>query len=75
MGWNQKIFLNEDFLDPWRTIAVRSPALITPLPDNISPNRLASSVPNSILRNPGFCSFASVLIISVTPSDNNLREI
>ena len=68
MGWNQK---SEDFLDPQPTLAVPSPALITPLPANIFPNRLAPNVPNSILRNPPFCSFASFLIVSQTHSNIN----
>ena len=33
--------------------------------NNISPNKLAPNVPNSILRNPPFCSFASFLIVSL----------
>ena len=65
MGWNQKTFLRKDFL------AVYSPALITPLSANIFPNKLVSNVPNNILRNPPFCPFASFLIVSVTPSNNN----
>ena len=28
-------------------------------------------MPNSILRNPPFCSFALFLIVSLTPSNNN----
>ena len=40
MGWNQKIFLSEDFLDPEPTLAIPSPALITPLLGNIFPNNL-----------------------------------
>ena len=59
MGWNQKKFLSEDFLDKKLILAVSSPAVITPLPANIFPNRLAPNVPNNILRNPLFCSFAS----------------
>ena len=35
------------------------PALIIPLPVSIFPNKLAPNVPNNILRNPPFCSFAS----------------
>ena len=57
MWWNQ-IFFNEDFLIE---------DLITPLPNNISPNKLAPNVPYSILRNPAFRSLASFLIVSLTP--------
>ena len=74
MGWNQKNFLSEDFLEPQPTLAVPSPALITPLAASIFPNRLAPNVPNSILRNPPFCSFASFLIVSLTHSNNNNLE-
>ena len=45
---------------------VHSPALIVPLPAliltlhvNRFPKKLALNVPNKILRNPPFCSFAS----------------
>ena len=44
-----------------------SPGLITPLPGNIFSNKLAPNVPNNIPRNPPFCLFASVLIVSLTP--------
>ena len=71
MWWNQKTFLIEDLLDPYPALTVPSPALITSLPVNIFPNRLAPNVPNSILRNPTFCSLASFLIVSLTPSDNS----
>ena len=54
MGWNQKYFLSQDFLDPYLTLAVPSTAITTPLPANIFPKRLAPNVPNSILRNPPF---------------------
>ena len=64
-------FLNEDLLDPWPTLTVFSAVVITPLPANISPSRLAPSVPNNIQRNPPFCSFALFLIVSLTPSNNN----
>ena len=51
MGWNQSFFI-EDLLDP-------QTALFIPSPANIFPNKLAPNVPNNILRNPPFCSFAS----------------
>ena len=63
MEWNQILFLNEDFLDPY-------PALINPLPANIFPNILAPNVSNYTLRNPPLCSFASFLIVSLTPSND-----
>ena len=44
-----------------------SPALITSFPVNALPNKLAANVPNSIGRNPPFCSFVSLLIISLIP--------
>ena len=71
MWWNQKSFLNEDLLDPLPTLAFSSPAVITPLPNTIFPNKLAPNVPNSILRNPPFYSLASFLNISLTLSNNN----
>ena len=43
-----------------------SPALITPLPVNRGPNKLAPNVPNNFPRNPIFCYFASLLIILLT---------
>ena len=69
MGQNQQ-FLGEDFLDPQPTLAVPSPTLIIPLPANMFPNRLGPDMPNSILRNRSFCSFASFLTVSLTPSNN-----
>ena len=50
-----KNFLNEDLLDLLPTLAVPSPAPITPLPANIFPIRLAPDIYNSILRNAPFC--------------------
>ena len=38
------------------------------------PSRLAPNVPNSTLRNPPFCSFASFLIVSLTPSNNHTES-
>ena len=40
------------------------PALIVPLPANTFTNKLAPKVPNKIPRNPSFCSFASLWIVS-----------
>ena len=37
--------------------------------------RLAGSVPNVTIRNPPSCSFASFLIVSLTPSNNNLESL
>ena len=73
MVWHQKDVLNEDLLDPYPTLAVPSPALISSLPADIFTNRLAPSVPNSILRNPPFF-FTSSFIASLTPF-NNIPEI
>ena len=56
-GVESKNFLkNEDLLGLLPTLEFLSPALITPLLANTFPNRLSSNVPNSILRNPPFCS-------------------
>ena len=54
-----------------------SPALLVSLPDNIFPNKVASNVPNKILRNPPFCFFASFLIVSLTALSINqiLQEL
>ena len=71
MGRSQKCFLTDDLLDPWPTLTVPSPAIMTPLPANIFPNRFVPNVPNSILRNPHFCSFVSFLTISLIPPNNN----
>ena len=69
MGWNQNFFneglLDEDPLDPLLILAVLSPALITPLPANIFPNKLAPSAPNSMQKNPPFCSLVSSFIVSL----------
>ena len=53
-----------------------SSSLITPCPDIFDvlnplpvirfPNKLVSNMPNNILRNPPFCSFASFLVVSLT---------
>ena len=55
----------------WASLFTPSPALITPLPDNAFPNILPANVPNIIGRNTPFHSFASVLIVSLIPFDNN----
>ena len=57
-------------------LVVLLPAVITPypgifdlltlLPVNRFPNKLAPNVPNNILRNKPFCSIASFLIVSLT---------
>ena len=70
---SKKRNLNEDFLDLLHllpTLAVPSPVLITLLPANVFPNRLAPNVPNNILRNPPLCSLASILIVSLIPSNS-----
>ena len=67
MGPNQKIFLNEDLLDLWPTLAFPSPALTNPLPANIFPNRLAPKK----CKKSSFLFFSFILIVSLTPSNNN----
>ena len=52
-------------------LIVHLPALIVFLPVNKLPNKLAPKVPNNILRNHLFCSFASFLIILLMPFINN----
>ena len=69
-------FLIEDPLEPYPALIIPLPlepypALTIPLPASIFPNKLASNVPNNILRKHPFCSFASFLIVSLTPSNNN----
>ena len=44
------------------------------MPANIFPNRLAPNIPNRIPRNPPFYYLASFLIVSLTPSSNNLES-
>ena len=41
------------------------------MPVNLFSNRLTPNGPNSILINPPFCSFATFLIVSLTPSNNS----
>ena len=47
-----------------------SPAPIVALPVNRSLNKLAPEVPNNVSRTPPFCSFASFLIVLLTPFIN-----
>ena len=42
-----------------------SPALVTSLSVNALPNKIAANFPNSIGRNPPFCSFVSFLTVSL----------
>ena len=44
-----------------------SPALIVTLPFDRFPKKQASNVPNNIVRNLPFCSFASFVIVLLTP--------
>ena len=44
---------------------------IVPLPVKRFPNKLAPKVPNNILKNPPFFSFASFLIVALIPFINN----
>ena len=79
MGWNRKKFLNEDLLDPYPALIIPSPvepytALTIAFRANIFANKLATNVPNNLLRNPLFCFFVSFLIVSLTPSNNNTES-
>ena len=51
---------------PWPALIISSLALIMPLPIYHFPNKLATNLPNNILRNHPFCTFASFLIVSLT---------
>ena len=51
-------------------LIVPSSALIVPFPVKKFSNKLAPNVPNTILRKPPFCPFASFLIVSLTPFIN-----
>ena len=51
----------------WPVVIVISSVLIVPLPANRFPNKLAPKVPNNILKNPPFYSFASFLNVSLMP--------
>ena len=48
-----------------------SPVLNVLFPVKRFPNKLAPKVPNNIPRNPPFCYFASLLIVSLTSFNNN----
>ena len=41
-----------------------------PLPVNRFPNKLAPKTPNKIMESPPLCSFASILIVWLTPFIN-----
>ena len=59
-------------------LIVPLPALITPLPVNTFPTKVAPNVPKNILRNLPFCYFASFLIVSLMPfinKSNSLRDL
>ena len=56
---------------PSPVLNVLSPALIVPLLVNRFPHKLAPKMSNNIPRNHPFCSFASFLIVSLTPLINN----
>ena len=42
-------------------------ALTISFPDNRLPSKIDAKVPTIVRRNPPFCSFVSLLIVSVTP--------
>ena len=50
----------------WTALFVPSPALITPLPANISPNKPEANVAASIPKNPPFYSYTSFTTVLVT---------
>ena len=66
-----QIFFDGDHLDPQPALTVCSPDFITRLLDkffaNRSPSKEAPKVPRRIDRKPPLCSFASFLIVSLTP--------
>ena len=55
------------FLLPLPALTIPSPALIIPFPVNKLPNKLASKVPKSILKNPPLCSLISFSLVLLTP--------
>ena len=57
-GWERGVGSIKN-LDQLVVLIALSPALIVPLPVNRFSNKGAPSAPNSILRNPPFCSLAS----------------
>ena len=56
----------------WSALIAPSPARITPFPINTLSIKLAANVSNITGRNPPFCSFASLLIVSLIPFISNL---
>ena len=61
-----------DLIVPSHLLVAVAPSstLFALLPINKFPNKLAPKVPNNIMRNPPFCSFASFLIVRLTPFVN-----
>ena len=77
MRWHWKSILEERRPEPaLKTpskalfISRHFPALFTPRPVKRFPNKLASNVPNNILRYPPFCYFTSFWTVSVIPFNN-----
>ena len=63
----QNLLKDDDKLKTWPALIEPLPALITLLLVKWFPKKLAPNLPNNILRNPPFCSFASSLIVLLTP--------
>ena len=51
------------------------PALTIPFPANRFPNKLASKVPNNMLKNPPCYSFVSFEVVLVTPFNKILESL
>ena len=58
--------MDEVVLKYWPALIVPLAILIVPLPGYRFRNKLEPSLPNKILKNPVYCSFASFLIIWLT---------
>ena len=54
---------------------VLSSTLITPLPVNTVPSKLAPKVPNNVSRKPPFCYFASFLIVFVINNPDSSSDL
>ena len=63
----QSLTISFSFLFP-------EPALTIPFPTNKFPSKPAPKVPNNMLKTPSFYSFASFLIVLVTPFSKTLES-
>ena len=70
MGVHLKFSLTLILPCPQLVAVSSSPALIASFPVYKYTNKLAPKGPNNIPRKPSFCSFASFLIVSLTPFIN-----